>query len=299
MEDWFAAGERIMVIPAKEDDSTHSDGFHIFCQIVGTGSWLTFLHGFPTCSWDWVKLVDKLKVHYRLLMFDFLGFGDSDKPRDHQYSLFEQADFTEAIWRHLGVEKTGLVAHDYGDTVALELLCRQKEGRLRTNIERVVMLNGGIYVDYIQPLRIQKLLQKPLFGAMISRILSERMFKKRFTSIFSRLHPISDSELSQHWHAIKRHKGVRNYHKLIQYLSERQKFKARWESTLATCDIPIRFIWGLGDPVSGRNISEQIRKHLPQADLLELPDVGHYPQLEVPDWVVEQLLRTFHKTKSD
>jgi pimeloyl-ACP methyl ester carboxylesterase len=297
VENWFATGERIKVNIGGRGDSANPDLFSIFCKAEGTGSWLTFLHGFPTCSWDWAKLIDKLKGHHRLLMFDFLGFGDSDKPSGHHYSLFEQADYTEALWRYFGVEKTGLVAHDYGDSVALELLCRQQEGRLPTKIEKVVMLNGGIYVDHIQPLRIQKLLQKPLLGAVISRVLTERSFKKRFASIFSKSHPISDSELSQHWSAIKRHRGVRNYHRLIRYLSERRQHKARWQGTLETCNIPIRFVWGLDDPVSGRNISDQIHQRITNADLLELPDIGHYPQIEVPDLVAEEILRTFSTTK--
>lgn len=190
LEEWFASGERIKVTFAKDGGSSQPGYFNIFCRVEGVGSWLTFLHGFPTCSWDWEKLVDKLKGYYCLLMFDFLGFGDSDKPKGHNYSLFEQADFTEALWRHFGVEKTGLVAHDYGDTVALELISRQKECRMAsTQIEKVVMLNGGIYVDYQRPLLIQKLLLNPVVGALISRTLTYRTFKKRFASIFVRLIP--------------------------------------------------------------------------------------------------------------
>ena len=52
------------------------------------------------------------------MLFDFLGFGDSDKPADHVYSIHEQADLTEALWRRFGVERTALVAHDYGVSVA-------------------------------------------------------------------------------------------------------------------------------------------------------------------------------------
>jgi pimeloyl-ACP methyl ester carboxylesterase len=238
--------------------------------------------------------VDKLKGRHRLLMFDFLGFGDSDKPIGHRYSLFEQADITEALWRHFDVENTGLVAHDYGDTVALELLRRQQEGKLVCKIEKLIMMNGGVYVDFQRPLLIQKLLQKPIVGTFLSRLIRESTFKRNFSSIFSKPHPISETELQQHWQAITHHDGLRNYHRIIRYLSERRKYKSRWEKTLESREVPMRFLWGLEDPVSGRNISQQIGKRIPDADLLELEDVGHYPQLEVPDLISEEILKTFY-----
>ncbi|MFQ5709226.1 MAG: alpha/beta fold hydrolase [bacterium] len=287
VQEWFGCGERVRV-------SLNSAEYNIFCRVAGYGPWLTFLHGFPTCSWDWAKLVDRVQQRFRLLFFDFLGFGDSDKPEKHRYSIFEQADLTSRLWQHFGVEKTGVVAHDYGDTVALELLTRQKEGRMSTEIEKIVLLNGGVYVDFQRPLLIQRLLLKPLLGPLISHALNERVFKKRFASIFSRAHPISDSELGQHWLAVHRHGGVRNTHRIIQYLAERRQNRARWETTLESTEVPIRFLWGLEDPVSGRNISEQLRQRLSAADLLELEDVGHYPQLEVPQRIADEITAAFH-----
>ncbi len=288
LEEWYSSGKRISVLPAQMEDS---ERFHIFCKVEGKGPWLTFLHGFPTCSWDWAKLIPELKPHHKLLLFDFLGFGDSDKPRRHKYSIFEQADITEILWQHFKVEETILVAHDYGDTVALELLSRQQDGMLATKITQVVLLNGGIYVDYQKPLLIQKLLHMPLVGALISQVLSKRTFKKRFASIFSKSHPISESELEQYWQAVSSRGGVKITHRIIRYLSERRKFRSRWENTLESSSTPIRFIWGLEDPVSGRSISEQIPGRIPDADLIELPGVGHYPQLEVPQVVREIITR--------
>ena len=282
LENWYRSGERVNILPAQKKSS---EGFNIFCKVEGKGPWLTFLHGFPTCSWDWAKLVPELKNQQKLLLFDFLGFGDSDKPARHKYSIFEQADITEVLWQHFNVDETTLVAHDYGDTVALELLSRQEDGQLSTKISRVVMLNGGIYVDYQRPLLIQRLLCKPILGFLISQVLTKSTFKKRFASIFSKSNPISDSELEQYWKVVSRGGGVKITHRIIRYLSERRKYKTRWENSLENSKTPIRFIWGLEDPVSGKPISQQIRRCIPGADILELPEVGHYPQLEVPDVV--------------
>lgn len=293
IDDWFAGGQRVTVRPTTAAPPGAADDVQLFCRVEGSGPWLTFLHGFPTCSWDWAQICEPLSQRYTLLMFDFLGFGDSNKPSQHDYSLFEQADFTEALWRHFGVAETGLVAHDYGSTVAMELLSRQQAGRLAARIEKVVLMNAGLYVDHIRPVLVQHLLQQPMLGRLLTRVIGERAFRRQFASIFSDAHPISAAELRQHWRAITRREGVRNYHRLIRYLDERRQHKSRWERALEAPGVPVRFLWGLEDPVSGRHISDHIQQRIPDANLLALPDVGHYPQLEVPALVAEEIAQFF------
>jgi pimeloyl-ACP methyl ester carboxylesterase len=96
--------------------------------VQGTGPWLTLVHGFPTCSWDWQKIATPLARRHRLLLIELLGYGDSDKPAHHRYSCIEHADLIEACWRHLGIEETSMLTHDVGSTITQELLARQKEG---------------------------------------------------------------------------------------------------------------------------------------------------------------------------
>src|SRR5579883_1629695 len=112
LTEWLQGGEPIEVTVPFRDENHPGGRFSIFCRQEGSGPLLTLLHGFPTCSWDWVKIYQQLRQQHKLLMFDFLGFGDSDKPTGHPYSLIEQADLTCAIWEHFGVEATILVAHD-------------------------------------------------------------------------------------------------------------------------------------------------------------------------------------------
>jgi pimeloyl-ACP methyl ester carboxylesterase len=293
LDEWFASGERIAVtLPALTEDG-ETRIVHIFCRLEGAGPWLTFLHGFPTCSWDWAKVAPLIKDRFRLLTFDFLGYGDSDKPANHRYSLFEQASLTEAVWHHYGVERTGLVAHNYGSTVAVELLSRLAENSLTCHLEGVLLMNAGLYVDLQRPVLAQRLLQKPVVGPLLNRFIRERFFRQQFSSIFSPEHPISPDELHQHWRAIIRRNGVHNYHRLIYYLTERRLNKARWEGTLENPPVPVRFLWGLEDPVSGRHISAHIRQHIPDARLRELPGIGHYPQLEAPELVAGEIAAAF------
>jgi pimeloyl-ACP methyl ester carboxylesterase len=123
-------------------------------------------------------------------------------------------------------------------------------------------------------------------------MLSEARFGPALAEIFGPDHQPSVEELHQHWLTVSRRNGSRNYHRLIKYIPERRANAARWESALEKTSTPLRFVWGMADPVSGAHMAEVIRERRPGADLVELPDVGHYPQLEVPARVAEEVLRT-------
>ena len=96
-----------------------------FVDSGGTGPVLLLLHGFPTCSFDFHRVFDQLAESFRVIAHDHLGFGFSSKPREYSYSLLEQSELAIELWRALGVERAHLVAHDYGTSVATELLARR------------------------------------------------------------------------------------------------------------------------------------------------------------------------------
>jgi pimeloyl-ACP methyl ester carboxylesterase len=271
IDDWFAAGERV-----------EAGGLRLFERVAGpeNAPWLTLLHGFPTCSWDWSTVADGLAAERRLLMFDFAGFGDSDKPRRHVYSIHEQADLTEALWRRHGIERTALVVHDYGVSVGQELLARRAEGTLEVEIERVAFLNGGLYPELHRSLAVQRLLLHPRAGPLASRTVSERTLARGLKRVFA--HRPTGAELHEHWLGIARHGGARVQHLLIRYIEDRRRHAKRWTGALERTDVPRRFVWGMLDPVSGAHMAERIAARMPPAELHALADVGHYPQLEAP-----------------
>jgi pimeloyl-ACP methyl ester carboxylesterase len=180
--------------------------------------------------------------------------------------------------------------------VAMELLARQAEGHLATRVEAILLLNGGVYVDQYHPLPIQTALQRPVLGAVLSRLITERSFNRSFARIFSERHPIASDELHQHWQAVRRRDGTRNYHRLIRYIGERKRHKARWEAALERPGVPARYVWGMRDPVSGGQMMARLRERAPGAAIRALDDVGHYPQIEAPDVVAAEILQFFAAT---
>ena len=61
---------------------------------------------------------------------------------------------------------------------------------------------------------------------------------------------------------------------------------------MESTDVPLAFVWGMLDPISGAHMAERIRARMPDAPLLALDDVGHWPALEAPERVLDAVLAT-------
>ena len=283
-DEWLAGGRREAVLLGGRE-------WQIFVRCGGSGPWCTLLHGFPTSSHDWHRIWSELCQRHRLLAFDFLGFGDSDKPADHQYSIAEQATLVEALWRRHGVASTALVAHDYGVSVAQELLARRDEGRLAGDLVTVVFLNGGLYPELHRPQPGQLLLLDPVHGPELGQRMGAETFATALAPTFGPAHRPSPEALHELWRAVSRHGGHLIAHRLIQYIPDRERHRARWVGALERTAVPLHFLWGERDPVSGAHMAEGILRGRPDADLVRLADVGHWPQLEAPQRVLAHLGR--------
>src|SRR3954464_5824630 len=129
---------------------------------------MTLLHGFPSSADDWAKIAPALAERYALTMPDLLGFGASRKPREHRYSLLEQADLVEALWRREGIESTVVSADDYSVSVAQELLTRCAGGTLAEVLGALHFMNGGLYPELHRPQPAQVALPDSAQGPHIS-----------------------------------------------------------------------------------------------------------------------------------
>ena len=177
------------------------------------------------------------------------------------------------------------MAHDYGVSVAQELLASQGQ-----KLTRVAFMNGGLYSHAHRPLPIQRALRAPVVGPLISRLSNEKAFARNMKSIFSEEHQPSDDELHELWLGIARRQGNRNYHRLIKYTDERRENAERWANALERTDRPLQFVWGDADPISGEHMLAEVRRRLPRARIESRADIGHYPQLEDPGWVATNLV---------
>lgn len=254
----------------------------------GQGPLVVLLHGFPSSSYDWRRLLE-LETEMATLAFDFLGFGLSDKPRQHTYSLLWQADLVEAlIGRYAEDRPVFVLAHDMGTSVATELLSRDLEGRLGAGLGGVLLFNGSIVLERASLTSAQRLLRGPL-GSLAARLSTERYFRHQFGRLFSAQHPLDADEAADQWALITAGGGHRIGHRLIRYLDERVRHADRWHGAIRDWDGPLSLAWGMRDPVATTSVLDALRELRPGVPVTELPELGHYPQIEAPERIATAL----------
>jgi pimeloyl-ACP methyl ester carboxylesterase len=280
LEAWRASGEFFL-----------HHGHRVFYRLRRSGSArgpaLLLIHGFPTASWDWHRVWDGLGARFGVVVAaDMIGFGFSDKPPRHPYDIAGQADLQEALLAHLGLDRVHVLAHDYGVTVAQELLARQAERSGGLRLDSLCFLNGGLFPEAHRPTRTQRLLAGPL-GPLLVRTLNGRRFGRLLAAVFGPATQPSAEELEDFWRLVTEGGGVRVVPRLLGYMEQRRRFRARWVGALLSTSVPRRLVAGPEDPVSGRSLIDRYRELVPAADVVVLPAIGHYPQVEAPAAVIE------------
>lgn len=116
----------------KQGDFVEVNGFNMFVVQIApkeADDTVVFFHGFPTSSFDYVKPLEHLRKAFpkkRLVFFDHVGFGFSDRPlEDYEYTLHDHAENALGLLRKLKIKSAHIVAHDMGDSVVTEILSRR------------------------------------------------------------------------------------------------------------------------------------------------------------------------------
>jgi pimeloyl-ACP methyl ester carboxylesterase len=251
---------------------------------------LLFLHGFPSSSYDWRDLLELRPGGEAALAFDFLGFGLSEKPRDHEYTLAWQADATEELVRRAGSLPVFVVGHDMGTSVATELMARDLRGELEMDLTGAMLFNGSMLLHLAKPTVGQRLLRSRL-GPLFAQLTNERSFRAQFSRVFSAGHPLGAEEAADQWSLLAHNGGRRIAHRTIHYMAERERFTDRWHGAIRDWPGPLTLAWGLLDPVARTEVLDGLRAQRPGVETIELPDAAHYPQIEQPDRVAAALDR--------
>lgn len=222
---WFKSGERLGY-DARARAIDESVSQKVFVRVDGDRTHaVTFLPGFPDGSIGWGKVFPYLPDAAAMpkLFVEYLGMGDSDKPRDYAYSTAERTDLVEALWRHFGVESTTLVAFDFSTLVVLEHLARRLEGHSEgPPIRGVFLFNGGLFTDgHSHPWFTTPVLQRVPVDR-ISRLASPPFFTFRLTArvMWSKGFPRWEDDARDVYSAMSRNDGLFFLYRAAGFVSD-------------------------------------------------------------------------------
>ena len=123
------------------------------------------------------------------------GLARLDRYATIELGAYDQAEHALGVWRALGIERAHLVAHDYGTSVATELIARRERGLLPIELASLTLCNGSMHIELARLKLTQKLLKHRTFGPLLARLTSKRLFIGQLRSILADPMSVAQDEL--------------------------------------------------------------------------------------------------------
>ncbi|MFE3451312.1 alpha/beta fold hydrolase [Nonomuraea sp. NPDC059194] len=264
-----------MNIPVVHHRFVEVEGVRVFYREAGPADApvLLLLHGFPSASHQFRRLMDALGSDYRLVAPDYPGFGHTEAPADFGYSFERLADITEGFVQAVGLDRFVLYAFDFGGPVGFRLATRHPEW-----IAGLVVQNANAYEEGLSDLARGFIANRPgVPGAeeAVAQILVLPMTRGQYeggTTDVSRIAP-DGWTLDQHFLDLPGRKEAQvalalDYHSNVALYPD-------WQRWLREHRPPALIVWGSGDPFFPEPGARAYLRDLPDAEL-HVFATGHF-----------------------
>jgi haloalkane dehalogenase len=251
----------------------------------GSGPPVLLVHGTPTWAFEYRHLIRGLSDRYRCIAPDLLGFGLSERPGNFDYRPESHSRVIERFADRLGLNAFSLVVHDFGGPIALPLAL-DRPGRVRS----LILMNTWMWsFEDFPDLRKKGRMVSGAFGKFMYRRLnaSLRLITPSAFGDRRKLTPAIHQQYLAPFEDIDAREKV--LWALARALNGSSSFyESLYRRRSALHGIPTLIIWGMADPAFKPDQLERWREVLPDARVVELERVGHWPHEEAPDAVVAE-----------
>lgn len=246
---------------------------------TGEGPDLVLAHGWPWSSFSWHRVIPELARDFRVHWYDMPGYGQSAKSADQRTSLDVQGEVFIEMMGHWGLSRPSVVAHDFGGATTLRAHLLHGYDFEKYMLMNVVAMRPwgsdffnhmGKHVDAFQglPPHIHRaLVTAYIEGALVNAISTED------------LHGLVAPWLTEN--------GAPSFYR--QFAQADEKYTAEIEPLFGRVRCPAKIVWGEDDPWIPLERGRSLHNLMPDAGFATMPNVGHLPQLEDPDSVIEQV----------
>ena len=237
---------------------------------------LLCVHGNPTWSFYYRKVIERFSANHRVIAVDHLGCGRSDKPSlgEFDYRFASHRDNLVRLVETLDLSNVTLVAHDWGGAIGLASLLKTRD-----RFSRIVLLNTGAFVPPFIPFRIS-LCRIPVLGTIALRQFN-LFAKAALTMAMSRnsLGQEAKEGLLAPYNSWGNRVAIDRFVKDIPMKESHPTYSELFnlgESLVSLANLPSLLIWGMQDWCFRPECLRRFQAAWPNAEVVEIPDAGHY-----------------------
>jgi pimeloyl-ACP methyl ester carboxylesterase len=298
-------------VPGVSENSREIDGLPVFWRSAHPpqghdgAAPVLYLHGVPTSSEEWVaprshrgirplwkrwwrhKRESDVWVEQPLyergfleqtggLALDLPGFGRSGKPGNLTYTIAEYDRFIERFLDELGIERVRLLVHDWG---AVGLAFAQ---RLPQRVERLAIVNAVPFLAGYRWHRTARIWRTPGLGELAMGATTRSALRLLSKESNAKPGPLPEAWLD----SMLEHFDPGTQRAIMRlYRSSPPELLAESGARLSQLTMPALVVWGMRDPYIPARFAGLYAQALPNAELIELADAGHWPWLDRPDLI--------------
>lgn len=258
-----------------EEATVDVDGVEVFYRrVAGEGPPAVFVHGNPTSSEDWIPFLERTRRP--ALALDLPGWGRSERPRAFDYSMLGLAGLFGRFLDALEVREHELVVHDWG---ALALIAAQRDP---ARVRRLVIINAVPLLAGYRWHWVARIWRRRGLGELWNATATRASFAIGLRQARADRGPMPRAFVDAIW----RHWGPGTKRAILGlYRSADPSVLAAAGERLGTLDCPALVLWGERDPYLPSRFGAGYAQRLPNAELVAVPDAGHWPWIERPDLV--------------
>lgn len=241
----------------------------------GSGPTLVMVHGNPTWSFFYRKLILSLRSAYRVIAIDHIGCGFSDKPQHYSYTLENHIKNLTILLTELGIKKCSMVLHDWGGAIGMGYA-----GRYPHAIKKLIILNTAAYRSQAIPRRIA-ICRLPLLGKLLVRGFNGFARAATHMAVSRPMDPLTREYYLKPYDSWQNRVAIHEFVKDIPLHQSHRSYETLVEvenglSLLKEHEKPLLIIWGGDDFCFTREFYDEWLQRFPQAEAYYFENCGHY-----------------------
>lgn len=253
-------------------DSSHGA---VAYDVFGSGEPVVLIHGTPSSSYLWRKVLAELRSDWEIYLFDLVGYGQSAQMEGQDVSAKAHGEVFSELLDFWDLREVNVVGHDYGATTALRAhLIHDHEYR------RMALMDGVVKAPWVTPFSTLVRENIEVFQQVPSHI-HRQLLIGHFRSAIHR--DMSEDELEPYLEPWLGETGQAAYYRQVAQFDER--YTDEIEPLYSSIDTPTLVGWGEHDGWLDFEVGEWLAEQIPAAEFRSIPDAGHFVPEDNPERV--------------
>ncbi|MDQ3866874.1 MAG: alpha/beta hydrolase [Actinomycetota bacterium] len=270
------------------------DGVRLAYRSRGLGEPVVFLHGTPSHSFIWRKVLPSVEEEgYRVVAYDLLGYGRSERPVDRDTSVAGQAVLLDRLLTHLHIDEFNLVGHDIGGAIAQIFATRQPH-----RLKRLMLIDTVSYDSWPSETWERIIRERLDDSAAMPMEEFEALLTRQLRMAVADPARMSGDVLEAYLLPHRTRLGLVSFfeHQVRHYDSA---YTQEIAPALGTLTMPVRILWGAEDQWQPASYGRRLAGDISTAELTIVPEAGHFLMEDNDDRVVAEILDFLAEAPAD